>query len=240
MRIGTGGGQQGLIEVTGHWNCFEVYAQLPSPAWRNVRVQAHCMVGNGMTVVGDTLLSRVTGQFTPQGEAGGFTALVFSIRGRSCERFRLVAVDVPEGVIEPAMWWCYSWGEGDVYGDMATRLPVELFASGARRVNGLVTLTPDATAGTLVTANPDGGQTALTHLAITSSDTTPRLVTLSYQVGADPPVVTGSWWVVSGGPVVVDFTYPLRSARGGAWLVSVAPPPAALTSVVVEAVGFYE
>lgn len=116
--------QAGLIEMTGHWTHFECVIDVPE-SWLDLTCRCVRTVGGVDTVVAIRTVATLQNPIVTGGRVGG---VLFSIRGRPGDRFRVEAwrtrVDHAEGKI-----YARAWGADDgLFGDEATRLPIDLWA----------------------------------------------------------------------------------------------------------------
>lgn len=161
----------GMVEVDGHFCNFDVFCVLPA-VWlapSAVNFRATVISGAAESIV--DFRSAADLQVPQRDGSGRAIGMLFSIRGRPCDKFKVEAF--ADATTRPALALFYvrAWGcDGDVYGDRAGRLPVDLFARPNQQVRFTAQPVP-AIGGPFVVlpANPNGGRIAITHIAWTTT-----------------------------------------------------------------------
>lgn len=209
----------GLFEIVGHYNCIDVAIDCPLD-WLDVTLRMSARIG-GIDVPVDVV--RVADLELPFVAPTRIAGLAFSIRGRTCDRFYVEAwrTEVDHGEITIGG---QAWGEGDIHGDRARRLPIDTWCSpGQTRTftTGLAGLAAGTTVA--LAANPlPRGRVAVTDLEWTSTDA--GGVTLVLQEVDPLGVITvrGAWQSRAGGagePTLVRMRRqpPMYSGPGARW-----------------------
>lgn len=156
----------GMIEVVGHWSHFECAIDAPI-SWLDVTFRLVRTIGGIDTILDIRALADMPNPITTGGRVAG---LLFSIRGRPGDRFRVEAwnTEVDHG---EAKFYAFAWGEDGIYGDRATRLPVEFVEPGQARTftTGLAGLAPGPGATLVLSPNTTNsrGRVAITELVWT-------------------------------------------------------------------------
>ena len=186
----------GVVEMVGRWNCFEVHINAPV-SWLDVTFRCSCSIASGVLVPVDTV--RLADLELPLVLGVGATAriqgVLFSIRGRPSNSFRVEAWRTAENH-EQAIFSSRAWGGATgVHGDRARRLPVDLWGQ-LGQIRSFTTGLAGLAVGTTVAfaRNPlPRGRVGLTRLEWTRQDAGGASLTLQEVSPAAVVNVRGVW-----------------------------------------------
>lgn len=229
------GPRRGCVEAYGRWCNCDVWVQAPD-GWLDVEFSLLATSGDITARLDHRRLSDVDGMYVASGHASG---LLFSIRGRPCDRFGVVAYNLAEP-LPRAKFRMECWGCDDSPpNDRGARQLVEPYARHNqiwRYTSGAIGI-PAGGPQTIMFANPDGGRGAVSSLEWTTDDpnpAAPSMLTMTREPGAN---VIGVWFMPADGKLVVPWLPPLFSQRGERIdIVRTAAPGTHL----VNASGFYD
>lgn len=231
--LAAGHSLQGVVSAVGHWCDFEVYVSCEAD-WLNVRLRATIEnARTGLVVVdektiGDMQYAHALGNGVDPATSGGVSGILFSIKGRASDKFGVQAVQDGEAR-SLAHFVVRASGPGGVYGDRASRLPVQPFAQLHQQWTFADALAPGPAVNVL---NPEpenrlgraGRRTMITAIELTTDETEPRLVALQERNDVLGTTTFHGFWIVGGtaptGPRRAGqaYTYPLRTKnRGSRW-----------------------
>jgi len=226
--------EHGLCEVTGRFSCVDVWVSVPADWWAaNALLRLTASVGSITTTLDHRRIRDLQGPpqqtppVPPDVDPSRTNGVLFSIRGKPCDRFGLsafsAAVDLSQANFAMRAWG----GDIGIYGDRNTRLPVDLFARPNQQIiysRGVGTFPADG--DVMIPVNPSGGR-----CVVTSCDWTTAQVLFNLQIVDDVfglpqvPLLTFMSGIaaaagIAGGPY--NFTYPYFT-RLGAQVLLVAP-----------------
>jgi len=229
------GSSQGMLEINadaaelgedfagGYYNCCDIYINAPA-SWLDLTMRLRAINGGVESPLDMRAVADMQFSLLPTGRVVG---QLFSIRGKPASKFRVEAFKTSnahdDGLIYGVAWG----GPNGVYGDRATRLPVDLYAAPQQQRTFTTANTP-LVAGAPVTAfasNPTGDGIALTGITWTTDDAAARILTLSTQLSVIAPPVAVKQWTLGGvaGTTLVDvFPQPIYSGRGLLWSLTLS------------------
>jgi len=229
------GPRRGCVEAFGRWCNADVWVQAPD-SWLDIELAILGYSGDVAAMLDHRRLSDIDGMYVASGVSSG---LLFSIRGRPCDRFAVIAYNGTEQ-LPKAKFRIECWGTEDSDpNDRAARQLVEPYARHNqvwRYTSGAAGI-PAALPQTIMFANPSGGRGAVSSLEWTTDDpnpAAPAMLTMTREPGAN---VIGVWFMPQDGRLVVPWLPPLWTLRGERVdIVRTAAPGTHL----VNASGFYE
>ena len=224
------GSEQGVIEINadaaelgedftgGYYNCCDIYINAPA-SWLDLTMRITAINGGTSSALDMRLVADM--QFS-QLLSGNVSGLLFSIRGKPASKYRVEAFKTSIAHA-PGLIYGVAWGgPNGVYGDRATRLPVDLYAAPSQQRLFTTANTPLVAGGpvTVFDANPTGDGIGLTGLTWTTDDNTARTLTLNTQTSAIAVPVPVKQWTLGGlaGTTLVDvFPQPVYSGKALLW-----------------------
>ena len=204
-------------------NC-DVYLNAPA-SWADVVLRIRAINGSTESVLDMRAVADMQQQLNPTGNISG---LLFSIRGKPASKFRVEAFGT---LVDhaPALIYATAWGgPTGVYGDRATRLPVDLYAAPGQQLTYTTANLPLVAGGPVTLfdvenpggINPTGDGIGITGITWTTDDGTARILTLQQRpTPVAVPVIVKQWTLggLAGTTLVESFPQPTYGERGNFW-----------------------
>lgn len=218
LEINADASELGADFVGGYYNCCDVYINAPA-SWLDLTMRIRSMNGGVESPLDMRAVADMQFALQPGGRISG---QLFSIRGKPSSKFRVEAFKTANEHLDGLIYGVAWGGPNGVYGDRATRLPVDLYsAPGQQRT--YTTANVPLVAGAPVTvfaANPTGDGIAITGITWTTDDGAARTLTLATQTSPIAPPVAVKEWTLGGvaGTTLVDvFPQPIYGGKGLLW-----------------------